>query len=184
MNAFMLDLMDDPGFVADLLDFATELALDFARAQIRAGADVIGMGDAAASLCGPRFYEELVLPREQRIIQAVHDGGALARLHICGDTNAILAPMGTTGADIIDLDHMVRLDAARRELGEAPVIAGNFDPVGVLLQGSPEQVEAACRRCHEAFGPRFIVNAGCEVPPDTPLANVEAMFEYGRSLGA
>ncbi len=180
MNQFMLDLMDDPGLAADLLDFATDMAVDFAQAQIAAGADIIGMGDAAASLCGPRPYQELVLPREQRIIRAIHEGGALARLHICGDTNGILAPMGTTGADIIDLDHMVRLDAVRREMGEGPIIAGNFDPVTVLLQGTPEGVLAACRRCHEAFGSRFIVNAGCEVPTHTPVENVEAMFGYGR----
>jgi len=183
MNQFMLDLVDDPPFVEELLDFATELAIDFAQAQMDAGADILGMGDAAASLCGPRFYTQLVLPREQRIIAAVHATGRLSRLHVCGDTNGILAPMGTTGADIIDLDHMVRLEAARQELGETAVIAGNFDPVSVLLQGSPEQVRAACRRCHEAFGPRFILNAGCEVPTHTPPANVEAMFEYGRSCG-
>jgi len=183
MNAFMLDLMDDEGFAGDLLDFATEMAIEFARAQLQAGADIIGMGDAAASLCGPRFYEQLVLPREQRIVQTIHDAGALARLHVCGDTNAILAPMATTGADIIDLDHMVKLDAVRREMGDGPVIAGNFDPVSVLLQATPQQVTAACRRCHEAFGPRFIVNAGCEVPTHTPMANVEAMFEYAQKRG-
>jgi MtaA/CmuA family methyltransferase len=183
MSQFMLDLMDAPGFAADLLDFATDLAIDFARAQIDAGADIMGMGDAAASLCGPRFYEQLVLPREQRIVRDVHEAGALVRLHICGDTNGILAQMSTTGADIIDLDHLVEPEAVRCEMGESPVIAGNFDPVAVLLQGTPDQVRAACRRCHEAFGARFIINAGCEVPTHTPMANVEAVFEYGRSAG-
>jgi MtaA/CmuA family methyltransferase len=183
MNRFMLDLIDDAAFATELLDFATELAIDFAQAQVQAGADIIGMGDAAASLCGPRFYESLVLPREQRIIHAIHEAGALVRLHICGDTNAILAPMGTAGADIIDLDHAVKLDAVRREMGEKPVIAGNFDPVSILLRGTRGDVLAACRRCHEAFGPRFIVNAGCEVPTHTPMENVEAMFEYAVAAG-
>jgi len=183
MNQFMLDLIDDPAFAADLLDFATDLAIDFAWAQVQAGADIIGMGDAAASLCGPRFYESLVLPREQQIIRAIHDTDTLVRLHICGDTNAILAPIAATGADIIDLDHPVKLDAVRREMGEQPVIAGNFDPVAVLLQSTPGQVRVACRRCHEAFGPRHIVSAGCEVPTHTPMANVEAMFDYSRGTG-
>lgn len=181
MNDFMLDLIDDPVFATDLLDFATEMAVRFALAQIDAGADIIGMGDAAASLCGPRFYESLVLPREQRIISEVHKAGALVRLHICGDTNSILALMSQTGADIIDLDHAVKVEAVRREMGQRPVIAGNFDPVTVLLRGSPLEVTAACRRCHEAFGPRFIINAGCEVPTFTPLENVQAMFEYANT---
>ncbi|MGQ9730088.1 MAG: uroporphyrinogen decarboxylase family protein [Candidatus Zipacnadales bacterium] len=181
INTLMLDLVDNPRFVEDLLDFATEMAMRFALAQIEAGADIIGMGDAAASLCGPRYYERFVLPREQRIITAIHEAGALVRLHICGDTNGILRLMARTGADIIDLDYPVRIDSVREEMGDQPIIAGNFDPVSILLNGRPENVIRACRRCHEAFKPRHIVCAGCEVPTYAPLSNIEAMFEYART---
>jgi MtaA/CmuA family methyltransferase len=181
VNQTMLDLIDDPLFATDLLDFATEMEIDFAIAQIDAGADIIGMGDAAASLCGPRFYDSMVLPREQQIVRAVHQAGALLRLHICGNTNDILAPMAETGADIIDLDYPVDRNRARAEMGDGPVLAGNFEPVGVLLNRTPEEVFDACRDCHRAFGPRHIVCAGCEVPTETPLENVQAMFDYARS---
>lgn len=181
VNQTMLDLIDDPPFVEDLLDFATEMEIIFALAQIEAGADIIGMGDAAASLCGPRFYESLVLPREQQITRAVHEAGALLRLHICGNTNDILAPMAASGADIIDLDYPVERNRARPEMGDDPVIAGNFEPVAILLHATPADVVEACRDCHRAFGPRHIVCAGCEVPTETPLENVQAMFDYARS---
>ncbi len=180
MNHFMLDLMDDGAFAADLLDFCTEMGTRFALAQVKAGADIIGLGDAAASLCGPRFYEDFILPREQAIIAAIHDAGALVRLHICGNTNDILSPMATTGADIIDLDHAVDVEAVRPAMGDEVVIAGNFDPVSVVQDGTPADVTEACRRCHEAFGPKFIVNAGCEIATDTPVENVRAMFDYAR----
>jgi MtaA/CmuA family methyltransferase len=180
ISDMMLDLVDDPAFATDLMDFATEMAIAFARAQVEAGADIIGMGDAAASLCGPRFYESMVLPREQRITRAIHDAGALARLHICGNTNNILAGMARTGCEIIDLDFPVRIANVRPTMGDRPIIAGSFNPVTVLLEGSASEVMDACRRCHEAFGPRHIVCAGCEVPTGTPTANVRAMFEYAR----
>ena len=180
INAMMLDLVDDPAFATGVMDFATETAIAFARAQVEAGADIIGMGDAAASLCGPRFYESMVLPREQRIVGAIHDAGALARLHICGNTNAILAGMARTGCEIVDLDYPVRIADARPVMGERPIIAGSFNPVTVLLEGTPAEVTDACRLCHQAFGPRHIVCAGCEVPMNTPMANVRAMFEYAR----
>jgi MtaA/CmuA family methyltransferase len=180
VNNMMLDLVDDPVFATDLMDFATEGAIAFARAQVEAGADIIGMGDAAASLCGPRFYESMVLPREQRIVQAVHEAGALARLHICGNTNEILAHMARTGCEIIDLDYPVRIASVRPAMGEKPVIAGSFNPVTVLLAGTAADVTEACRLCHEAFGHRHIVCAGCEVPTHTPMANVRAMFDYAR----
>jgi len=178
MNAMMLDLVDDPAFVEELFDWIAELEIAFARAQIEAGADVIGMGDAAASLIGPGFYERYVLPREQRIFAAVHEAGALARLHICGDTNGLLPLLGRTGADIVDLDYPVDLEAARRHLGPQLTILGNFDPVRALQRATPEAVFAACRRCHRQAGPPYIVGPGCEVPPGTPRANIEAMFNY------
>ncbi len=57
LTELMLDTKDDPGFVDDLMDWVTDLEIAFARAQIRAGADVVGVGDAASSLLPPAFYQ-------------------------------------------------------------------------------------------------------------------------------
>jgi len=48
LNRIMTDIVDDPTFVRDLMDFASEVAIVYASAQIDAGADTIGMSDAAA----------------------------------------------------------------------------------------------------------------------------------------
>ena len=49
-----------------------------------------------------------------------------------------------------------------------------------LLEGTPERVYEACRRCHETSGKYFIVGAGCEISPLTPPENVRAMVAYAR----
>jgi len=178
LNPLMLDFMDDATFVTDLLDFVTEMEIDFARAQVEAGADLIGMGDAAASLAGPRIYEQFILPRERRIVDAVHDTGVPLRLHICGDTRPLFAQMGTLGCDIIDLDSMCPLDDARRQMGPEQVLLGNLDPVQALKNSDPELIAAAVAACHAAAGPRYIVGAGCEVPRGTPPENFHALCRY------
>lgn len=178
MQTFMMDLVDKPQFVADLLDFALELAIAFAVAQVQAGCDLIGIGEAAASLVGPVVYEELVLPREQKLVAAIHEAGAVARLHICGNTRRLLKLMPQTGCEIIDLDYLFPIEEARPEMGPEPIILGNFDPVSALLHARPEQVYATCARCHAACGTRHIVGPGCEVPPGTPTPNVRAMLQY------
>jgi MtaA/CmuA family methyltransferase len=183
MTELMLDLMDDRPFVRHLFDWVVELEIAFARAQIEAGCDLIGIGDAAASLVSAEIYEELVLPGEQRIVQAIHDAGAVARLHICGNTTHLLPLMPQTGCEIIDLDHLVPLAAARPALGPEPILLGNFDPVSALLEETPAGVRAWCRKCHEAYAPRHIIGPGCEVPPNTPRANLLAMCEYAREAG-
>jgi MtaA/CmuA family methyltransferase len=180
MTELMLDLVDDRAFVRELFDWVVELEIAFALAQIEAGCDMIGIGDAAASLVSAAIYEELVLPGEQRIVEAIHRAGAVARLHICGNTTHLLPLMSRTGCEIIDLDHLAPIERARPAMGPEPVLLGNFDPVGGLLHETPEGVKAWCRRCHEACGDRHIIGPGCEVPPGTPHANIMAMCEYAR----
>ncbi len=180
INALMLDFMDDPDFVADLFEFITGMELDFAAAQIQAGADIIGIGDAAASLVGPRIYESVVWPYEKRLIDGIHALGAKVRLHICGNTRRILAGMCRLGADLIDLDYFSPVDEARAQMGPAQVLSGNIDPVRVLRDGTPESVRAAIAECHRQAGAAYIIAAGCEVPRDTPPANLLALARYAQ----
>ena len=170
----MMDLFDKPEMFLEAAEIIIENAVAFAREQIKAGADMIGVGDAAASLIGPDLYAQYVLPLEKRLFAGIHDAGAAVKLHICGNTTRIVGLMAQTGADIIDLDWMVDLVKARSEVGPAVTLAGNFDPAGVLLQGKPDAVAAAARKCLSQGAPRLVLQPGCEVPPGTPEANIRA----------
>ena len=180
INRLMLDFYDDPQFVRDLFDFVVELGLRFGRAQIEAGADLLGVGDPAASLVGPQIYREFVWPYEKKLIDGLHEAGGAVRLHICGNTTDILPDMGRLRCEIVDIDSMVSMADAREAMGPDQILAGGVDPVAVLQNGSPETVRKAVSECHRAAGSRYIVAAGCEVPPDTPVANVQALADYAR----
>lgn len=181
INHLMLDFYDDPEFVRDLFDFVVEMELVFAKAQIDAGVDILGMGDAAASLVGPQIYEQFILPYEVKMVAAIHEMGGRVRLHICGNTSRILAGMGATGSDLVDLDWMAPIAEARKAMGPEQTLAGNIDPVAVLRNGTPDSITAAIAQCHREAGSRYVVAAGCEVTRDTPLENVEALADYARS---
>jgi uroporphyrinogen decarboxylase len=174
LNDALTDLVDNP----DTFDAAAEVivdnAIEFALAQVKAGADMIGVGDAAASLIGPVLYKGLVLHHERRLFAAIHDAGAAVKLHICGNIASIVEHMATTGADVIDVDWMVPLEKARKLAGENVTLCGNFDPSTVLMQGSAEDVSAAAIKCTEQGGDRFILMPGCEVPAATPEQNIRA----------
>jgi len=178
INTIMLDFYDDPAFVRDLMSFNVALALRFARAQVEAGADLIGVGDAAASLVGAEIYEQFVWPYEKQLVDGLHAMGTRVRLHICGNTRTILGGMGRLGCDMVDLDSLSPLDDARAQMGPRQVLLGNINPVAVLRNGTPETVRAAIAQCHQQAGARYIVGAGCEIPRDTPVENVRALREY------
>lgn len=181
INALMTDFFDDPDFVRDLFDFVLEMELRFAKAQIEAGIEIMGIGDAAASLIGPTIYQEFVLPYERKMVDALHEMGAKVRLHICGNIGRILSGIGSLGCDLVDVDYMVPLSQARGEMGPGQVLAGNLNPVTTLRGGTPDSIAAALAECHRQAGPRYIVAAGCEVPRDTPEQNVLALRDYARS---
>lgn len=180
VNTLMLDFPDDPDFVRRLFEFVVAMELRFAKAQIDAGATLMGVGDAAASLVGPRVYEQFVLPYEQKLIAGIHEMGCPTRLHICGNTRRILKAMGQAGASMIDLDYPSPLSEARQAMGPEQVLSGNLDPVRAIRDGTPESITAAVEECHRQAGARYIVCAGCEIPRGTPVENVQALVAYAR----
>lgn len=181
VQTLMMDFYDDPLFVKELFEFTTELAIAFGKAQIEAGADVLGVGDAAASLIGPELYNEFVWPFEKKLIQTLKEYGAKIRLHICGDIREILEPVGRLGCEIIDIDSMVPMDEARSKIGPKACLLGGTDPVRELQNCSTKEVLDALTKCHHKAGFRFIVGAGCEVPPGTPTKNLKMMAEYANN---
>jgi MtaA/CmuA family methyltransferase len=181
INTIMLDFFDDPKFVRDLFEFIVEMELRFARAQMDAGANLIGVGDAAVSLIGPALYDEFVWPYEKKLIDGLHALGTRARLHICGNTRFALKSMGRLGCEIVDLDFLAPVSEGRAAMGPGQVILGNVDPVRVVRNGTPEDVYRAVRECHMQAGPRFVVAPGCEIPRDTPHENVRVFAEYART---
>lgn len=180
INTILLDFYDDPGFVRDLFEFILEMELCFAKAQIEAGADIIGMGDAAASLVGKKFYQDLIWPYEKKLVDGIHAMGGRVRLHICGNTRHLSEGIGRLGCEIVDLDYLNPVSEARDRMGPGQVLLGNIDPVSVLRNGTPDFVLRETERCHKESGPNYVVSAGCEVPRDTPHENLHEMRRYAR----
>ncbi len=174
VESAMLDLIDKPEMFVEAGRIIIQNEISFALAQIKAGADMIGIGDAVAGLIAPDMYKEYILPLEQKLFAAIHEAGAAVKLHICGNIKNHIAYMAQSGADIIDVDWMVPLDQAREHVGPEIMLCGNFDPSAVLLQGGPEDVAEAARECLKAGGDKFILMPGCEVPPATPEENIRA----------
>lgn len=177
LDNFFVDLLEDESYIGGLMDLCVDVALEFARPQIAAGADTIGVGDAVASQVSPEVYERLILPREQRLVRGLKGMGAKVRMHICGNITHLLPGLASLHLDVIDVDHMVSLAKVREVLGPKVALGGNLDPVADILRGNPDSIRAKLERCYQEAGNPFIVNAGCEIPSGTPLENLKALCE-------
>ena len=181
INRLMTDFADDPEFVSDLFAFSVELAIRFAIVQLEAGADSIGVGDAAASLVGPLIYKHFVWPWEKKLIDAIQAHGGIVRLHICGNTRRILPEIGKLGCELVDIDSPVPLEDARAQLGPLQAVTGNLDPVRDIRNGSAETITRTLNALRQKAGERWVVAAGCEIVRDTPHDNLRAIMRFAQS---
>jgi MtaA/CmuA family methyltransferase len=170
----------DIAFVEATLEACTRVAVEFARAQVEAGAGILWVGEPMAALISPSLFARLCAPGLAEVL-AESPGSNI--LHICGKTSPHLALMVDTGARVLSLDSAVDLPAAARRVPRDVVVMGNVDPVSVVQQGTPETVAAAAEALLDAMEPfdGFILSTGCSVPRTSPIANVRALVEAGRS---
>ena len=177
VSQFLMDLMDDVPFATELMARCVDTGIAFARAQVEAGADTVGIGDAIASQVSPEMYRQLILPAEKHLVRAVHEMGAYVRLHICGNITHLLPDFNELEADIVDVDHMVDMHLARQSLNAGVVLAGNIDPVAAVKQGTPDSIRRAVMDTYTQAGNPHMPMAGCEIPPGTPNDNLKALCE-------
>lgn len=168
-----LDLLLYPEEAGRAMDTIVDSACKFITLQIDAGAHCIGIGDAFCSQIGPELYEKFAFRRQKALVDHIHDKGALAKLHICGNTNSILPLMIKTGADIIDIDHLVpTVKGFTGFLSPGQVFSGKSDPVSVIQDGSHEAILESVSKDYYEAGGRCIVSAGCEITPGTSEGNM------------
>lgn len=187
---WLMDIMDEDNApkAHALLEYCTGVTGQFLDLMAEAGADMLSNGDSPAGpdTASPMLYREYALPYEKRIAARSHALGKPYMLHICGNTNSILADMAETGADALELDYKTDIRLIRKTLGGHITFSGNIDPTGVLVFGTPAVVAEKTRELLEIYRgePRLILNAGCAIPAETPSENLKAMIRTAREFNA
>ena len=183
----MIDLItEDPKVIHDALAWCAQVHIDFCKAQFAAGAHATSMGDSLAgpNLISPDMYRSFAHPHEITVVNAVQAPSAPYSIHICGDTNSIVADMGGTGARILELDWEVDMGAARRAVPDEVVLMGNIDPSDPLFLGTPDKVDKIARQIIEGTGGRgLFLSSGCAMGMNTKPENVEAMVLAAKRYG-
>lgn len=179
MEAALYFAADDPAGFERLLDHTTEAITRFGCAQIAAGAHVPMVFEPSASpvIVPPRFFSEFLLPRLQRVLAAFKAaGGMLNWVMITGPIEPILPYCAELGTDILHLDYCVDPVRAQEVLPRV-CLAGNLKPLA-FVTAAPEEIAAEARRLCSLFADRggFLLSSGCEIPPESSAANVEALI--------
>lgn len=184
---WMLDLMiatDEQ--LEPLLEYCTDASLQFIGLMTQTGCDMVSNGDSPAGpeMISPAMYLKYAMPYEQKMVQAAHQAGVSYTLHICGNTEVILDHMLLTGADAFELDYKTDVTSIFNTIRDTTTLIGNIDPSGVLALGTPGLVEQKTLELLTIYqhSNRFILNAGCALPPTTPSVNLKMMVDTARNF--
>jgi [methyl-Co(III) methanol-specific corrinoid protein]:coenzyme M methyltransferase len=182
VEEFLISTMLRPDSVRRAIDRLKEVTVQFANAQVDAGAVALCLGDhATRDLCSPDAYRDFLLDVHRELAERIH---CPLVLHICGDTADRIPMIAETGIPCFHFDSKVPAVRARALAGARLALMGGTDNLSVIREGTPETVSAdvedkiACGI--DVIGPE------CAVPLDAPCANLQALAAAvtRRSTGA
>ncbi len=171
--------LDNPELVAATLTLCEQVCIQYAKAFEASGADVICVVDPTSVMLSPDLFDQFAGSSVANVVRRLNLPGVL---HVCGDTTHLIDRMCRTGVQALSLDTGVDIPAILPRVPPDIVIMGNIDPVGVMLNGSPGDVRDAVFGLLEATSrfPNFILSTGCDLPVDTPIANIASFCDAAR----
>lgn len=178
LSEFMINMIDEPEQIKTLLEIVTETLLDYVKELAAIGTKYMYLADPVASLLSPDAYQEFALPYQKMVYAEMKKFGINSRLHMCGNTIALLPFSCHSGAYILDVDHLTDFNKALDIVGDTCVLNGNIDPVTDVFQCSAAHTKQAILQCAKVAGDRrAMFMPGCELPTATPIVNVKAIHE-------
>jgi len=174
-----------PDLVHKVVDFATDLLIHLYEPIVSDGSlDLLSIADPTASgdLISKKQFEKFALPYLKKLTDWARSKNAHTLVHICGNTTDRLDLFPLTGASCISLDHKTDIAKAKELLHGKMCFAGNIDPVKIMLQGTVQEVEDACKQVIQTAGTDggFVLMPGCDIPPTVPYENIQKFIQVAR----
>ena len=170
---------EEPDMVHTVLEKTTAFLIEYCNAYKAAGANGVVMAEPLAGMLSPNLAEEFSHPYVKQIVDAVQTDEFALINHNCGDNVALMTDgIYGIGAMGYHFGNACRLADMIPSAPADVLVMGNVDPAGQINQGTPESVREATVKVMEecCHAPNFVISTGCDIPPMSPWANIEAFF--------
>jgi MtaA/CmuA family methyltransferase len=180
VQEFLINTLLEPDAVRRAMDTLKEVTVQFANAQIDAGADALCLADhATRDLCSPAAYRDFLRDTHQELRDRIR---CPLILHICGDTADRIPYIRETGLAGFHFDSKVPALTARELAGEHLSLMGGTSNLNVIRTGTAEVV---VRDVQEKISAGVdIIGPECAVPLDAPYANMKLLATEAKACGA
>jgi len=170
---------DEPDLVHGVLEKVTQFQITYSIAMREAGADGIIIAEPASGMLSPQLIGEFSTPYVKRIIDGVETNNCIFIYHNCGNSTLTLTKeILDTGAKAFHFGNAIDLSEMLMLIPKDRVVMGNVDPAEQFRAGTPESVREATQdilsKCGKATN--YILSSGCDIPPASPIENIDAFF--------
>lgn len=172
-----LKMYEDPGDIAEIMDFCTDVGIRMSEYLIDAGCDVVALVDPMTSQIDPGNFLEFVTPCAKKIFSYIRERDRLGSFFVCGHAQQNIEVMCGCRPDNISIDENIPLEYVKEiALRNGISFGGNMRLTVVLLMGSEDDARQEAVTCLDRGGNKgFILSPGCDMPMDTPPANLIAV---------
>lgn len=177
------EMRSNPEAVLPALERIADVLIDFSRRSVEEGAAGIFYaisGFATPDSMPAAVYDELVLPLDLRVLEALPAEAWFNPVHLCGSHINVEVgrklPVQAVSYSIHNQGNP-SLGETRRATGKA--VMGGLEQRRVLVGGPPDAIEEQVREAKASTdgGRGLLLAPGCSVPPQAPDANLRAMME-------
>lgn len=179
MSEIMMLIYENPDAAHTLLAKCTQFIEKYCQALKRTGANGVMMAEPAAGLMSNDDCQNFSSAYVRYIVNKVQDENFIVILHNCGNTGQCTQAMVATGAAAYHFGNKCKMEEVIKDVPPTALAMGNIDPVSIFKDGMPFQMRQTVTDLLEKMRPypNFVLSSGCDTPPHTPLANVDAFFE-------
>ncbi|MDH7480388.1 MAG: uroporphyrinogen decarboxylase family protein [Armatimonadota bacterium] len=184
----LVDMIELPQFVHELLDKITEFNLAQIDFALKHDIDCVRFGDDWGSqnglIMGPALWREFIKPRIAKMYKRVRDAGKYVMIHCCGDVKAILPDLIECGLNIFNPfqpEVMDIFETKKRYYGQLSFFGG-ISVQRLLPLGTPDEIRRETRRLLDVLGKGggYIASPSHDIPVDVPAENMAAMIDVLR----
>ena len=179
MSELMMLIFENPDAAHQLLSKCTMFIKKYCEALKETGVGGVVMTEPAAGLLSDADCQTFSSDYVKYIVDQVQTDDFIVVLHNCGNTGHCTRAMVSTGAAAYHFGNKCKMEEVIRDVPPTALAMGNLDPVSIFKDGTPEQM------CQEVMVllekmkdyPNFVLSSGCDTPPHTPMANIDAFFK-------
>lgn len=180
----MVMCYEDPDLLHEILKKATQFLIRYGQAFKNIGVNGIILAEPLAGILSPSLVEEFSCAYVQQIVDTLQDEEFIMIYHNCGNhTLKMTEPLLKMGCPIYHFGNAIDMKDMLDKIPQDILVMGNIDPVGVLRDGSCDDVKKAVEKLWQDCGqyPHFILSSGCDIPYSTPWDNIDCFIKTGNA---